>query len=948
MKKKCLPTLFNPIVYQIKEEEFIGGSEEKISDNFSKIEKAIFSSNSIGAIKYSLETSDHDGWVLANEGKCVPKNVFPQLARIEDSIIRSYDSTHYFIPPVKVIEGILCKTQTLTSYAIEEELINPTGQGLKINPVRLQGYKVGANTTSKGIPCKINYKFYDRPTNTAAIKPINKEYKDETNTGLFSQNNLFGPIQGNCIIAWDQWPKEYREPRRTRNKNYFKPSYIEIVFDSPVPANTLFFAIDNVAGWKNMKLEVDGGTADVQDFNIIDFFGTPDYSNPALEKLAKNKKPVIENSTDPSIWFDRATGNFNLPVNWKNSRGSIISSSSTKTLTKLKFSADQDIRDTVVFTIGEAFPNEITQKVTKKIISNEPEKTALNGFVYIGPPNPVFVEPISGCPQLFNPDNYPLYTKNTLLSTTNYPYNNVYFSSDDGATPISWDATGKYYTDFLFETDYNHVVKLYGIDAVREFMQRRFPFSTLNEDDGSWDGPSQDPYIKVRLTEPLSFRISAVSGVPVHLPLIARGRYEFTEGVVDWGDNTSSALSADINPSHVYNFTGDVMAEFRGTLREIGWMDDVPIPSRQSIKELVTWGTSEISAISFAGTNSLTGIAVDMPEDVVNFNNIFKDCSSVPLNIAQRDTSNIRTMDGAFSNYFGTSAPNISAWDVSNVTSMIDMFRGYACSTSPILTNWDVYSATNMKGMFSFSQTINPNISAWDVSNVVNMSKMFYNNTAANPVIDNWDISSLKDISYMFANADSVNPNLSAWNVSGIEIFDYCFSETALANPRVSAWNMASAKSIDGMFYSANTANPIVSNWNVSNVKSMRQTFSYMANGSNVVVNDWDVSSCEAFDGMFEFSPQINPVITNWNLTAIVNEHASGRKSPTNGLNNMFTQSGITSANILNAINVFELYYRYNSSYVQNIVVGSLPTSESTITGTNYNNLKGSGWVFTF
>ena len=921
MKKPCLPELFNPIVFQIREGDYIGGSEVRINQNFKNIESTLFSIRSIGSTKYSLQSEDHDGWLLASEGRCLQKNAFPQLQRLNGELVLDNES-HYFIPPLGYMEGALCESNTTTSFKIEEDVT-------KEGPTKITGFRPGSGKTSKGVSYNLKYSLFETKKKKVSVRSV-KNRNLKNNTTLSSDNNIFGPFEGVAIVAPDN-PKNDKETVPSNNNNLFRSGWLELEFDVPVQINTVFFAIENVAGWKEMKLEVSGGTASITDFNIVDSYGL----TASQVKTPTNHSPVFNSD-----------GSFSLLVPWKNSRGLILGSWSEKTVKKIKFSAKQDIRDSVVFMFGEARPSpDVINKKIVPIINTEFEKAILNGFIYVGPPNPHFVPPRSeDCPQLFVPEKYILECNELPLSASTAPYSSVYFSKDDGKTPLEW-ADG-YYTDFLFETDYSYSVSLYGLDGISDFMGKRFPLSTLRESDGFWVGPSPDPYIKVRLTQPMTLRVNAISNRETYIPLIARGNLPFNEGVVDWGDGETSLIAANSNPKHIYTSSGNYTVTYRGTLREIGWLNSGIDKTRFS--GVSSWGGTGITAISFA-ESSISILDPNLPESVLSIKNIFKECLTVPNSISSLDVSNVEIFDGAFYNYLGNTLPSINSWDVSNGISMKEMFINYTAATVPTISSWDVSNVKDMSYMFAGSNMV-PTISSWDVENVETMESMFRANTSSTIDISTWIPYKLKNVSNMFRGTMTLNPSFASWTTSSIEYFDYMFAETGIANPNVSAWDMTNALSIEGMFFASDAANPIVTNWNTRRLKKANQCFAYMTLGSNVNVSAWNVSSCNEFNSMFQNSLNINPNITNWDFSGLRNAYLQLGQTGDYGLNDIFNGSGLTQGNLDAAINNF-----YENVYlggvgapnINSVVVGSVPVQVGSGVASRFNELIARGWVIT-
>lgn len=1024
MKKPCLPDLFNPIVFQISKQEYIGGSEVQINKNFIKIESALYSMNSIGAIKYSLQSEDHDGWVLASDGRCLPKNAFPQLQRIDTTVITD-DTTHFSIPPIGYLEGNLCDSRTVTSitYTREETVERDP------RPVRVNGFPLGSGKMSTGVPYKISYSFYENPKKkiTAYNTTVKKRYLDVQKTeSLFSDSNLFGGFEGQVIIAPDNGPDSF-ETKASKAKNIYRDSWIEIEFDVPVPANKVFFAIENVAAWQNMKITVSGGTASILDFNIIDNFGKPEEQKlickRVIDKTKKEKffptnskdgykqgtnlandgesikqwcrlkgydngKPIETRQWDspgdnrvvkwnkskkkfetlsgseynnyvyklecvgkiipcvksPDDTEPRTThtlsysndGNLVINSPYKNTRGNIIGSWSENTVKKLRFSATQDIRDMVVFMLGEAFPYpeiEEVSEIPEIKIEQIFEKAKLNGFVYVGPSFPTFVEyPFEECPSLFEPEKYFLECDVLTSIATTTPYNSVYFTANSGISSINW--SNGIYTDFVIQTDYDYKEILFGLDDIKKFMKSRFPLTVLNESNGYWIGKSPDPYIKVRLTSPTNLRVNVVSGVPVSLPLIARGTLPSIEGQIDWGDGSTSYIFPNQNPTHVYTSSGNYTVTFRGVLREMGWLSNTPSNNKNYFTGVSAWGDSGLSSVSFEGA-SITVLNSNLPTSVKSLKNLFKNCNSVPSNISQLSVSGIEIFDGIFYGYTGTTNVDINSWNVTNAKSMKESFSNITSNATPIISSWNVSGVKDMSSMFAYSNIV-PVISTWNVGNVTTMESMFLSNQSGNINLSGWKPYKLENVKYMFSQIINSNINLNSWVVSSVRNFDYMFSESIAINPNVSNWDVSNALSIEGMFYGTVGYTPNVTNWNTKSVLNAKKCFSQMQAGLNITVTNWNLSSCIYFDEMFMGSASINPNITNWNFAGLRKYYLENLNRDT-GLFNIFNGCGITKSpsqdNLEKALNTFvdEIFGTGIEIKVQYVNVGTIPGFDNII-----------------
>ena len=199
---------------------------------------------------------------------------------------------------------------------------------------------------------------------------------------------------------------------------------------------------------------------------------------------------------------------------------------------------------------------------------------------------------------------------------------------------------------------------------------------------------------------------------PIRLPLISRGKYNFT---VFWGDGTSDHITSwdQAAATHGYSRAGIYQVKISGMLK--GWSFDVFNKDKLKLIEISQWGSINLGKEGeyFNGCANLVLSTVDSPNltGVTDLNRMFFGCSSIGE-------------DG-----------NLEGWDVSNVHSMALMFFG-ASSFNQDLSGWDVSSVANMAWMFEGASSFNQDLGGWDVSNVTSMSGMFTHATLSS---ENYD-----------------------------------------------------------------------------------------------------------------------------------------------------------------------------------------------------------------
>jgi surface protein len=218
--------------------------------------------------------------------------------------------------------------------------------------------------------------------------------------------------------------------------------------------------------------------------------------------------------------------------------------------------------------------------------------------------------------------------------------------------------------------------------------------------------------------------------------------------IVDWGDGTTSAVTAfnDVDTLHDYNVTTGAAGLKTITISGLfsGWQFNNG-GDRLKMRNVSSWGALKISVDrGFYGCSSLTASATDAP--VIT-------------------TTSLAVYFGACLSFNGA----IGNWDVSTVTNMADVFNGCSVFNQPI-GNWNVTNVTFMGGMFFNAQTFNQDIGNWNVINVTSFNGFMRTKTAAN-----YSAQNLASIYNQWSQL-TLKPNV----VIEFNTIDYC--DTAEAN----------------------------------------------------------------------------------------------------------------------------------------------------------------------
>ena len=185
------------------------------------------------------------------------------------------------------------------------------------------------------------------------------------------------------------------------------------------------------------------------------------------------------------------------------------------------------------------------------------------------------------------------------------------------------------------------------------------------------------------------------------LPLSSTG---VTNAIVDWGDDSTDILTSwnQAETTHTYSTSGTYTITITGTLE--GWFINNG-GDKLKIKEVKNWGNGDgltlknINGGYFMGASNITCIATDAPTiSVSNFQQVFRDASSI--------------------------VSGVKNWDVSSVTNLIFAFYG-ANDFNEDLSNWDVSNVTNFKYCFERCFDLDQSFASWDMTSATDVGRMF-------------------------------------------------------------------------------------------------------------------------------------------------------------------------------------------------------------------------------
>lgn len=407
---------------------------------------------------------------------------------------------------------------------------------------------------------------------------------------------------------------------------------------------------------------------------------------------------------------------------------------------------------------------------------------------------------------------------------------------------------------------------------------------------------------------PMTFRmkwdlsLTGTSGLnTITLPLVIGETYNMQ---VDWGDGTSSTVTALANATHTYSSSGIYLVKVSGTFSRFKFSYD---PLR--LIEITQWGPNQWTSTAemFKGCANLDISATDIPDfsQNISMQSMFEGNSNLIGNSTFNDwdTSQVTSMQATFKNAILFNQ-NIKKWNTRNVITMREMFYG-ASTFDQYIGSWETDKLENLYRTFynatSFNQNISTDGTKWNTKFVTNMAWTFYgasnfNNGGAhdytvpgsNPL--NWDTAAVegdpldsanypyRGMAYMFALASKFNQTLNFSNLSKVISMSSMFNGASNFNNGCAHtdssscpinWASSSSKTMSYMFSNAVNFNQPLT-LNTSNVLYMNAMFED-ATKFNQSLSSFQTSNVTSMGSMFERAEAFNQDINHFDVSSVMN-----------------------------------------------------------------------------
>jgi len=411
-------------------------------------------------------------------------------------------------------------------------------------------------------------------------------------------------------------------------------------------------------------------------------------------------------------------------------------------------------------------------------------------------------------------------------------------------------------------------------------FQNAFSNTSFNEDISSWDMSSANTLREMFNYTPFNnggqpgignWDVSNVTnfqgcftGTPFNQPI---GSWTIkTSGPVLMGSMFSQATSfnQDLNAwdvsgvttmTRMFNvassFNGDVSNWDVSGVADLGYMFERA--SSFNHPGIGSWNTSGATSMAgmFDGVNLGMAFNQDISgwdvSNVLQMNNMFRNCYSLDQPFNSWNTSSLQNMSQVFFNCISFNQP-LNLWNTSNVTQMQNVFYGASSFNQP-LGDWDTSNVINMIGTFRGASSFNQALNLWNTSVVGNMTSMFYGATSFNQDLSTWNTSNVTSLSNAFELTTASSFGIANWDTSSVNNFNATFRSNTSFNEDISGWNVTGCTSnFNDTFYGCRSFNQPIGNWNITSSVTRLSNLLVNAVSFDQDLSSWNISSVTVFN----------------------------------------------------------------------------------------------------
>ncbi len=373
-----------------------------------------------------------------------------------------------------------------------------------------------------------------------------------------------------------------------------------------------------------------------------------------------------------------------------------------------------------------------------------------------------------------------------------------------------------------------------------------------------------------------------------------------------------------------YNMAFMQVAEYGINELELLGLDTWDVSNAKNMNAMFYYLGLDAKKVKFSDINNWD---VSNVEDMAQlFNDAFKECEELELNLSNWDVSNVKNIGGAFG-YVGSNSRNVninvSNWNLSGIESWNGNLFNNVGENAENLTfkadNLKFNTTTSISGIFS-SLAYNANNADISISNLKasNNLQSILGGLGANAKsidlnISNWDLTNVtvnNIIGSPLTNTLNVNINMSNWKINSNtridSLFSYLEGLNVVFNLDASNWDLGDATSLSKLFKS--TAQKVhslkldLSGWDTSNITDMSEMFNYAFNNrwftvtydrpyapptyhyyegdveptiEIIGIDKWDVSNVTTmeymFSNSFKYFKNLKLDLSSWNISNLTN-----------------------------------------------------------------------------